>query len=344
MTNSQKKTILDFNFTKNYQDYYKIVEKIRNNRKKHQALDIEDILTIIYINLNKRLDKIDDYYFTDANQFRALVINTINSQISWGNSDITQHINKLNPNYNSIFEDAEEEIDVTGTPARINGERIHQDTDDNIDDYDDKLNFIQTQYPQLLSTNLDKAMWRLIVQQKNISNVKLSNITQIPLTTSSKMLANFKNKIKYIYQNNKYIQFKPSLLLIADLHPTFQKKLLKSINMLENNHPDVYVVITEGYTSIREQFIINKEQNKTGLTSLNYGLGARIAVFDQNGPLELTDYIISNFIYNGLELTDNNLIQIDGFDIKWVKSQFTNKNFIKNTQFIKYEINSTTNR
>ena len=102
MTITEKKYILDKNFTNNYQDYFKIVEKICNNRKRHQSIGVEDILTIIYLNIEKRLNKLEDLFFDDYNQFRALFINTTQSQIMWGNSDITQHTTKLSLGHSNV--------------------------------------------------------------------------------------------------------------------------------------------------------------------------------------------------------------------------------------------------
>jgi hypothetical protein len=333
MTNQEKKQILDNNFSKNYNDYYTITQKIRNNKKKHQNIEVDDILTIIYLNINKRLDKIDEKYFNDNNQFRALFINTVQSQIMWGNSDITQHTTKLSLGHsNVVFEDAEEEIDITTTPLRINGERIIQINEEE-DDYDAKFSFIQEQYPQLLTNNVDKAMWRLIVQQNNITNKSISDITNIPLTTTAKLFQSFKATINYVYQNHQYIRFKPSLTLLAAMHPEFARNLLKLINIIENKHPDIYVVITEGYTAIKEQYRINKVSGG-GITSLNYGLGARIAIFDNEGELELNDVISSNLNKLGLEMI-NGIIQIKDFNLKKIKKKFTAKNFIKNSNFVK---------
>lgn len=236
---------------------------------------------------------------------------------------------------NVVFEDAENEIDITNTPLRINGERISQINEELNDDFDAKFNFINEQYPQLFTTNcIDAALYRLVIKEHNSTNIKFHKSTNISVTSSSKILSTFKNKIKFIYDNHQYIRFKPSLSQLADLHPEFSKRLVKAINTIETKHSDVYLVITEGFISIREQFELNKISKKKEKTFSNYGLRAKIALFDDEGPLEFNSSLIANFNKENITF-ENGYCYLDGLNIDDIKTKFTNKEFIGNTNWVK---------
>lgn len=327
-----RKQFFNSSITKNYKDYYKIIEKISNNRKQHQDLDVADIFSLIYLNIEKRLNKIPEHFFLDTDIFRSLFIQTVQTQLTWGNSDITIFKKKLN-NLNSIFNDIEDEIDLINTPQRINGEKTFIPIEEVEDDFEDKFNFLTETYPNIykFSNNIEDAMFQLIIENLNYSEVKFNKITQIPITTSAKLLKTFKDKISFIYENLNFIKDKESLKKLSTLHPDFRTKLIQSINKIENKY--IYIKVIQEFVSIREQFILNKENNVNGLTLNNYGLSTTIIKYEDNEQIEFNFNDIKIFKQNGLILNENGVISIE-IDLSVVKNKFTNKDFLKNSQFI----------
>ncbi len=333
MTIQQKKQILDQNFTTNYNDYLTIIKKITVNRKRHLDINPEEILTIIYQNIEKRLDSINESFFITNDAFRSVYIQTLQSQIHWSVSDIQSYKNQFYLPFNEIHDGEDgSELDVLNSDRTINGERVIQEFDEEIDDMDNKFNFLYDEYPNLIKNIIDERTYDLIITQQKYTNTKFNQATGVDLTSSRKLLSKFKNKIRFAYDNINKIKDKPSLNIIAELHPSINLNLVTTIALIEQYNPTIEIKVVKGYISSKEQ----NDLLKQGLCSLKpnqsthkYGLGFDIECYQNNEQIETTFSIIHNFKINGFNyIRENHFEFTNGMTINEIQAKYKAKDFI----------------
>lgn len=318
-----KKNYLDHYFQKNYEDYLTIIKKITNHRTKHMDIEAEEVYTVIYFNILKRLDKIDLEFFEDSNKFRSVFIQTTKQQINWSVSDIQNYKDNINLKFNEINDD---ECDVLISDRKVNNEKITNENEDVKDDYEEKYNFIFNLYPQMFNNGLDRAEYDIIITGKNLTNTKIKQITGCNLTISAKILKNFKNKIRFIYKNYDFIKNKITLNIISELHPSIQDKLINIIYKIERN--DTEIIIINGFKSIKDQNSNYKKGLsilKGGYSHINYNLGFKID--------NLTPEILVEFLKNDFDIDIEGNIHYD-IDINELIKKYKNKEFITGTKFL----------
>lgn len=295
-----KEQLLSKYFQENYADYLELIAKITKTKQRNTNMNYGDIFTIIFLNLHKRLSKIDDKHFENKDAFRAVFLNSLIKQVSWSVSDI----NSFNSFLNGQFEDltSEDNEETQYSDRKINNKYFEQEIhDEDNNDEDNKYEFIKNEFQDYLLNNNDKLLYEIVVDNNFNTYKKIQLATGINLTTSTKLLKDFRDKANFIYENKEKIKNKQNLSLISDLHPNIR---LFAIEFIQKNQNILIIK-----SSQQKKDIINPELDQ----------------YFQNGLAIEIDGIIK----------ENNIIIFSKLTSEEIKYKIQIKDFIPSTKWIK---------
>lgn len=307
MTTENKSKLQSSYFQSNWDDYLLITKKISGKNRHHFDISPEDILSIIYDNIYKRLDRIPDRFFENKNQFRSIFIKTLQSQILWSVSDIQQFKTKLK----SFITPQQSQSDT-----KINGEYIFDESQEPYqeDDHEAKLKFLNEDY-KLTCTPLEKATHEIIFEDRAYINSKFSEKTKVDLTTSAKFIRNYKNKVRFTYNNIDKINDKKSIGIINELHPIIAQTIIDTISSIESNE-GIEIKIVRGTT----------QEKLKHITWFSFGLACE---FDSSTDMQIIAKYFPTFELDSYIIVYQPSITLD--EAKLLRRE---KKFIKGTNHI----------
>lgn len=320
MNIEQKHQYLNNYISNNYEDTLTIIKGITIKNSKHLDIEPEDILSIIYLNLQNRLERIEERYFQTSNKFRSILVNTINKQINWGVSAINYHKKKIN----SSFEEITTEIE--------NIEEIEYD-DKKDKDYDYLTNY----YDKI--EGLDRTTYDIVVKEGNYTTTNFRKATNLSISLTVKHLYSFKDRIRFTKKYENTLKDKNSIVLLSALHPNIRETIIQTVNKIENDNRDLTIRITEAYISRNQQLQLKKQKLTDvppGFALSNFGLSFKFEVLKNNKIIKTSNQILHNFKVKGfIEDSPNQLSFTNGKTLQQIRSLHTANNWLKETKFVK---------
>jgi hypothetical protein len=295
--------------------------------------------------LHKRLSRIDDKFFENKDQFRSVFLQTLQSQLNWSISDISNYKDYINGNFEEL--EIEDDENIQYSDRKVNNQYFQIEEIDEIDDFNVKNEFLTTYKTIITNLPLQKRVFELIVEDKNITNTLFSKATGIDLTSSAKIIKKFKLDIQFAKENYSKIRHKENLSIITNLHPTLKKSILDAISIFESNNPSLIIVLTNGFINSDTQKQLNKENNtqiKFGESLNHYGLSFsfKIAIIKPNKDIyypeqaHIQEKLLEwqnklkrvNFDVDATTANYNKISLVDA------KAKYKNKDLIKSTIYI----------